>query len=163
MIFVLAGYGAEAINPYLTFDTLSELAKKLPGTPDTAEVQGKYIKAITKGMLKVMSKMVSRPTNLIVGRKFLTRSKLEVFLNRYFTGTKCAIGALAWTIANEAVRRHASAYKGILELAVRWMLEGILLLECGVKLMHGRLKQLERFSTQLGLAIIINIDHMQKK
>ena len=54
---LLAGYGAEAINPYLAFDTLSELAKKLPGTPDTAEAQGKYIKAITKGMLKVMSKM----------------------------------------------------------------------------------------------------------
>ena len=54
---LLAGYGAEAINPYLAFDTLSELTKSLPGAPEITEVHGKYIKAITKGMLKVMSKM----------------------------------------------------------------------------------------------------------
>ena len=54
---VLAGYGAEAINPYLAFETLEQLRvrQNLPLKP--YEVQKNYIKAIGKGMLKVMSKM----------------------------------------------------------------------------------------------------------
>ena len=116
---LLAGYGAEAINPYLAFDTLSELAKQLPGTPDTAEVQGKYIKAITKGMLKVMSKMGISTYQSYCGAQIFDAVGLsEAFLNRYFTGTKCAIGGVGLDgIANEAVRRHAIAYKGILEFS----------------------------------------------
>ena len=55
---LLAGYGAEAINPYLAFDTLSALQRELGGELATeAEAQKRYIKAIAKGILKVMSKM----------------------------------------------------------------------------------------------------------
>ena len=54
---VLAGYGAEAINPYLAFETLEQLRVE-NGLPQKAyEVQKNYIKAVGKGMLKVMSKM----------------------------------------------------------------------------------------------------------
>ena len=95
------------------------MAKKLPGTPDTAEVQGKYIKAITKGMLKVMSKMGISTYQSYCGAQIFDAVGLsEAFLNRYFTGTKCAIGGVGLDgIANEAVRRHAIAYKGILEFS----------------------------------------------
>ena len=56
---VLAGYGAEAINPYLAFETLSDLHARgdLPDEVDSTEVVERYIKAIDKGILKVMSKM----------------------------------------------------------------------------------------------------------
>ena len=55
----LAGYGAEAINPYLAFDTLLDMHKRgeLPKEVDAYEVVSRYIKSIGKGILKVMSKM----------------------------------------------------------------------------------------------------------
>src|SRR3546814_6101985 len=54
---VLAGYGAEAVNPWLAFETLEEIRirRKLPLS--AAQVQKNYIKAVGKGVLKVMSKM----------------------------------------------------------------------------------------------------------
>ena len=55
---LLAGYGAEAINPYLAFDTLSNLRERTAGRRSSeAEVHKRYIKAVSKGILKVMSKM----------------------------------------------------------------------------------------------------------
>ncbi|TIQ15655.1 MAG: hypothetical protein E5X51_36570, partial [Mesorhizobium sp.] len=53
------GYGAEAINPYLAFDTLLDMHKRgeLPAEVDANEVVSRYIKSIGKGILKVMSKM----------------------------------------------------------------------------------------------------------
>ncbi|HTQ82572.1 MAG TPA: glutamate synthase central domain-containing protein, partial [Pseudolabrys sp.] len=54
----LAGYGAEAINPYLAFETLVAMKDDLPGKPaEDKEIVKKYIKAVGKGLLKVMSKM----------------------------------------------------------------------------------------------------------
>ncbi len=53
----LAGYGAEAINPYLAFDTIAEMLPRLPEELDFEEAQKRYIKAVGKGLLKVMSKM----------------------------------------------------------------------------------------------------------
>ena len=55
---VLAGYGAEAINPYLAFETLEDMrARSFPEDLDDDEVVERYIKAVGKGILKVMSKM----------------------------------------------------------------------------------------------------------
>src|SRR5262249_55055699 len=54
---VLAGYGAEAINPYLAFETLEQIRVEQRVTMKPYEVQKNYIKAVGKGMLKVMSKM----------------------------------------------------------------------------------------------------------
>ena len=53
----LAGYGAEAINPYLAFETLAAMAKDLPEKVSAYEVVKRFIKSIDKGLLKVMSKM----------------------------------------------------------------------------------------------------------
>jgi len=54
---LLAGYGAEAINPYLAFDTLSSILPGLQQKPTETEAHERYTKAISKGILKVMSKM----------------------------------------------------------------------------------------------------------
>src|SRR3546814_14925276 len=52
----LAGYGAEAINPYVAFETLEQIhAEKLPDL-DLAQIKTNYVKAIGKGILKVMAK-----------------------------------------------------------------------------------------------------------
>ncbi len=53
----LAGYGAEAINPYLAFETIIAMKDRLPGSLDDYELVKRYIKSIGKGLLKVMSKM----------------------------------------------------------------------------------------------------------
>ena len=53
----LAGYGAEAINPYLAFETLTAMKDKLPQKLEDKEIIKRYIKSIDKGLLKVMSKM----------------------------------------------------------------------------------------------------------
>ena len=53
----LAGYGAEAINPYLAFETLIAMKDELPQKLDDKEIVKRYIKSIDKGLLKVMSKM----------------------------------------------------------------------------------------------------------
>src|SRR3972149_10244868 len=53
----LAGYGAEAINPYLAFETLVAMKDELPQKLDEKEILKRYIKSIDKGLLKVMSKM----------------------------------------------------------------------------------------------------------
>ena len=54
---VLAGYGAEAVNPYLAFDTISALRATLPEKLSEAELHKRYIKDVGKGILKVMWKM----------------------------------------------------------------------------------------------------------
>ncbi len=54
---VLAGYGAEAVNPYLAFEILYSIKDILPEKLDEAELQKRYIKAVGKGLLKIMSKM----------------------------------------------------------------------------------------------------------
>ncbi|MDP3627281.1 MAG: glutamate synthase central domain-containing protein, partial [Hydrogenophaga sp.] len=54
---VLAGYGAEAVHPYLAMETLAELSKNLPGELSTDKAIYNYVKAIGKGLSKIMSKM----------------------------------------------------------------------------------------------------------
>jgi glutamate synthase (NADPH/NADH) large chain len=53
----LAGYGAEAINPYLAFDTIQSLLPRHCRGRQPEEAQSRYIKAVGKGLKKVMSKM----------------------------------------------------------------------------------------------------------
>ena len=116
---LLAGYGAEAINPYLAFDALTDLAPKLTQKVSVGELHQKYIKAITKGILKVMSKMGISTYQSYCGAQIFDAVGLsESFLSKYFTGTKCAIGGVDIEgIASESVRRHAIAYQGILQFS----------------------------------------------
>ena len=109
---VLAGYGAEAINPYVAFETLEEIRvrKELPLT--TYEVQKNYIKAIGKGILKVMSKMGISTYQSYCGAQIFDAVGLSSsFIDKYFTGTATTIeGVGLQQVAEETVRRHAAAY-----------------------------------------------------
>ena len=108
----LAGYGAEAINPYVAFETLADIrARKLPDMP-AREVATNYIKAVGKGILKVMSKMGISTYQSYCGAQIFDAVGLSSdFVEAYFTGTSTTIEGVGLTeIAEEAVRRHAQAY-----------------------------------------------------
>jgi len=109
---LLAGYGAEAVNPYLALDTLSELRGTLPDAPSEEEVHKRYIKAVDKGILKVMSKMgISTYQSYCGAQNFNAIGLSEDFLDKYFTGTLSTIGGAGIReIAEETVRRHRLAY-----------------------------------------------------
>jgi len=104
---VLAGYGAEAINPYLVFDVLSQL------NPQKAlDLHKKYIKAVGKGMLKVMSKMGISTYQSYCGAQIFDAIGLQSqFVEQYFKGTTSKIeGVGLKEIAEETVRRHQIAF-----------------------------------------------------
>ena len=109
---VLAGYGAEAINPYLAFETLTEMQRDLPGEVDADEVVYRYIKSIDKGILKVMSKMGISTYQSYCGAQIFDAVGLSsAFVKRYFTGTATTIeGAGLAEIAEETRRRHRDAF-----------------------------------------------------
>ncbi len=109
---VLAGYGAEAINPYLAFDTLAAMSRDFPEEVDAEEVIHRYIKAIDKGMLKVMAKMGISTYQSYCGAQIFDAVGLKTdFVARYFTGTATTIeGAGLAEIAAETVRRHRDAF-----------------------------------------------------
>ena len=109
---VLAGYGAEAINPYIAFETLEEirLRKELPVTAEQAEKN--YIKALGKGIRKVMSKMgISTYQSYCGAQIFDAVGLASSLIDKYFTGTATMIeGADLAAIAEETLRRHQGAY-----------------------------------------------------
>jgi glutamate synthase (NADPH/NADH) large chain len=109
---LLAGYGAEAINPYLALDTLSSLRREIDATISEAEIHKRYVKAVAKGIMKVMSKMGICTFQSYCGAQIFDAVGLSsAFLDRYFTGTASPIeGAGIADIAEETVRRHALAY-----------------------------------------------------
>ena len=117
---VLAGYGAEAINPYLAFETLSAMQAegKLPPEVDEKEVVQRYIKAVGKGLLKVMSKMGISTYQSYCGAQIFDAVGLSrKFVNRYFTGTASQIeGAGLAEISHETCRRHNWAFGSKLSL-----------------------------------------------
>ncbi|MGQ7830525.1 glutamate synthase large subunit [Altererythrobacter sp. Z27] len=109
---VLAGYGAEAINPYLAFETLEDLRARKHPELAPAEVQKNYIKAVGKGILKVMSKMGISTYQSYCGAQIFDAVGLSSeLIDQYFTGTATTIeGVGLAAVAEETVRRHAQAY-----------------------------------------------------
>jgi glutamate synthase (NADPH) large chain len=107
---LLAAYGAEAINPYLAFDTVSSFCSEI-GVSDY-EAHKRYIKAISKGLLKVMSKMGISTYQSYCGAQIFNAVGLsEVFLEQYFTGTTSTTeGAGLAEISEETIRRHRTAF-----------------------------------------------------
>jgi glutamate synthase (NADPH/NADH) large chain len=121
---VLAGYGAEAINPYVAFETLEELRCRKDMPHDSKTVQKNYIKAVGKGVLKVMSKMGISTYQSYCGAQIFDAVGLSSgFIDRYFTGTATTIEGIGLAeVAEETVRRHHAAYgdnpiyKGMLDV-----------------------------------------------
>ena len=114
---MLAGYGAEAINPYLAFETLADLNEKNAFLPEVEENQitQRYIKSINKGLLKVMSKMGISTYQSYCGAQIFDAIGLSSsFVSQYFTGTSSQIEGIGLAeVASETLRRHHEAYADI--------------------------------------------------
>ena len=108
----LAGYGAEAVNPYLAFDTLREMAGTVLGDLSYEEAVTRYTKAINKGILKVMSKMGISTYQSYCGAQIFDAVGLRSdFVEKYFAGTHSQIeGVGLEEIARETVERHRLAF-----------------------------------------------------
>jgi glutamate synthase (ferredoxin) len=110
---LLISYGAAAVNPYLAFETLHDQIREghFPGlTP--AQAEKRYIKAATKGVLKVMSKMgISTIQSYCGAQIFEALGLSRELVDEYFTGTPTRIGGIGLDeIAEESRRRHERAF-----------------------------------------------------
>ena len=112
----LAGYGAEAINPYLAFETIDalapDLAPNLPEEVSPRQARMRYTKAINKGILKVMSKMGISTYQSYCGAQIFDAVGLNSeFIEKYFTNTRGMIEGVGLAeISRETVMRHQQAF-----------------------------------------------------
>src|SRR2546421_1683789 len=110
----LIGYGAAAVNPYLMIESLGQLHGngELPEDLSLDDAERNVIKAIGKGLLKVMSKMGISTIQSYCGAQIFEAVGLDpALVERYFTGTTSRIGGVGvGVLATEALARHARAY-----------------------------------------------------
>ncbi|UBV42850.1 glutamate synthase subunit alpha [Deinococcus taeanensis] len=113
----LAGYGAEAIHPYLALETLINLHTDVPGMPalsgiDAHQAIYNYIKAIGKGLSKIMSKMGVSTYMSYCGAQLFEAVGLKAdFVHKYFYGTPSQVGGIGiFEVAEEALRNHRAAF-----------------------------------------------------
>ncbi len=109
---VLAGYGAEAVHPYLAMETLADLHKNLSGDLSADKAIYNYIKAVGKGLSKIMSKMgVSTYMSYCGAQLFEAIGLNTETIAKYFTGTASRVeGIGVFEIAEEAIRMHRAAF-----------------------------------------------------
>jgi glutamate synthase (NADPH) large chain len=113
-VALLLGYGAAAVNPYLAMESVEDLARQgvlLADVPPEVAVKA-LIKALGKGVLKVMSKMgVSTVASYTGAQIFEAIGLSNDVVNRYFTGTTSRLGGVGLDVLAEEVRlRHVKAY-----------------------------------------------------
>jgi glutamate synthase domain-containing protein 2/glutamate synthase domain-containing protein 1/glutamate synthase domain-containing protein 3 len=110
----LIGYGASAINPYLMFESLDELAERslLPDDLEIDEAEQRIVKAIGKGLLKTIAKMGISTIQSYCGAQIFEAVGLDrEVIDRHFTGTASRIGGVGLDVlAAEALGRHFRAY-----------------------------------------------------
>jgi glutamate synthase (NADPH/NADH) large chain len=112
-IALLIGYGAAAVNPYLAIESVEDLARHQVYTSVTPEkAVHNVIKALGKGVLKVMSKMgVSTVASYTGAQIFEALGLSREVVDRYFTGTTSKLGGVTLEqIAEEVRKRHLTAY-----------------------------------------------------
>ncbi|MFN9505552.1 MAG: glutamate synthase-related protein, partial [Rubrivivax sp.] len=109
---VLAGYGAEAVHPYLAMETLVKLHADLPGSLSADKAIYNYVKAIGKGLSKIMSKMgVSTYMSYCGAQLFEAIGLQKPFVDQYFRGTASQVGGIGvFEVAEEAIRMHRAAF-----------------------------------------------------
>jgi glutamate synthase (NADPH) large chain len=109
---LLAGYGAEAVHPYLAMDTLTEMAKGLPGDLSPEKAIYNFQKAIGKGLMKVMSKMgISTYMSYCGAQIFEAIGLNKALVDKYFRGTASNVeGIGVFEVAEEALRLHRMAF-----------------------------------------------------
>jgi glutamate synthase (NADPH) large chain len=108
---LLAGYGAEAVHPYLALETVVELTKHTKDV-DADKAVYNFVKAVGKGLNKVMSKMGISTYMSYCGSQIFEAVGLDKpFVEKYFYGTATQVGGVGvFEIAEEAIRVHAAAY-----------------------------------------------------
>ncbi len=109
---LLAGYGAEAIHPYLALDTLVDMARGLPGDLSADKAVYNFQKAIGKGLLKVFSKMgISTYMSYCGAQIFEAIGLNKAMVEKYFRGTASNVeGIGVFEVAEEALRLHKLAF-----------------------------------------------------
>ncbi|MDO9455105.1 glutamate synthase large subunit [Nocardioides sp.] len=112
-VALLVGYGAAAVNPYLAMESVEDLAREgYYVTVEPEKAVANLVKALGKGVLKVMSKMgVSTVASYTGAQIFEAVGLSQEVVEPYFTGTTSKLGGIGLdTIAEEVARRHATAY-----------------------------------------------------
>jgi glutamate synthase (NADPH/NADH) large chain len=109
---LLAGYGAEAIHPYLAMETLTEMAKGLTGDLSPEKAIYNFQKAVGKGLMKVMSKMgISTYMSYCGAQIFEAIGLNKALVDKYFKGTASNVeGIGVFEVAEEALRLHKLAF-----------------------------------------------------
>jgi glutamate synthase (NADPH) large chain len=109
---VLAGYGAEAVHPYLAMETLVQMHSGLSGNLSAEKAITNYVKAIGKGLSKIMSKMgVSTYMSYCGAQLFEAIGLEQTFVDKYFRGTASQVGGIGvFEVAEEALRLHRDAF-----------------------------------------------------
>ncbi|MFD4326356.1 glutamate synthase large subunit [Nocardioides sp. NPDC058538] len=112
-VALLIGYGAAAVNPYLAVESVEDLAYEgYYVKADAEKAMANTIKALGKGVLKVMSKIgVSTVASYTGAQIFEAVGLSNEVVERYFTGTTSKLGGIGLdVIAEEVAKRHATAY-----------------------------------------------------
>ncbi len=109
---LLAGYGAEAVHPYLAFETLAVMGHYLPQDLELKEARKRYVKAVSKGLLKVMSKMGISTYQSYCGAQIFEAIGLNSeFVKHYFVGTASTVEGIGLSeVAEESLRLHQQAF-----------------------------------------------------
>ncbi|MGO1538598.1 MAG: glutamate synthase large subunit [Leucobacter sp.] len=112
-VAALIGYGAAAVNPYLAMETVGLMARsdEIQGASEEEAVQ-RLIKALGKGLLKVMSKMgISTVASYCGAQTFEVIGLAQELVDQHFTGTTSRLGGVGLNVlASEVAARHRSAY-----------------------------------------------------
>ena len=109
---LLAGYGAEAVHPYLAMETIVSMHKDLSGALSAEKAVANYVKAIGKGLSKIMSKMgISTYMSYCGAQIFEAIGINKATIDHYFTGTPSVVEGIGiFEMAEEALRMHAQAF-----------------------------------------------------
>ncbi|MDD5661293.1 MAG: glutamate synthase large subunit [Candidatus Omnitrophica bacterium] len=109
---LLFGYGADCLNPYLSYEAVEYLVREKQITLDFKAAIKNYRKALTDGVLKILSKMGISTLRSYRGAQIFEALGLESdFIGRYFTGTASRIGGVGLEgIIEETIERHRLAY-----------------------------------------------------
>ncbi len=117
---LLTGFGADAINPYLAFETLwqaqrkNQLSEKFSGDPVKADetIVRSYRKGVAKGMLKVMAKMGISTLQSYKGAQIFEAVGLnDQVIDRSFVGTASRVQGVGFDVlGEELIRRHHIGY-----------------------------------------------------
>ncbi len=109
---LLIGYGASAINPYLAFESIADASRNGVIKGDKAKLQANFTKAVSKGIVKVLSKMgISTVQSYHGAQVFEAIGLRQDVIDKYFAGTPSRVGGIGLSVvAEEAVIRHDRAY-----------------------------------------------------